>query len=68
VTGWHVVPRNDLIEHELTPDCVCIPRADPMMPIYVHHSLDGREQHESTEHLVQLLHDAEFRRTIEEES
>lgn len=50
----HVHPVNDLIEHELVGDgCPCGPRieavkrADGSMGwLYVHHSLDGREQHE----------------------
>ena len=52
----HVVPVDDLIEHPLNADCVCIPRCEPLERedgtigwLYVHHSLDGREsQHTDT--------------------
>jgi hypothetical protein len=46
----HVVPLNDVILHRTVRDqCVCGPRreGDNRHPIYVHHSLDGREVHES---------------------
>lgn len=51
---WHVVPADDLIEHELKTECVCIPepelisdRADGGSAwLYVHASLDGRESRE----------------------
>ncbi len=47
----HVVPRNDLIEHDTSSDdsCVCAPRREFMNTddvtgwLVVHHSLDGRE-------------------------
>lgn len=46
----HVVPINDLVEHELTDYCSCGPRTKPVPRddgsigwIHVHHSLDGRE-------------------------
>lgn len=49
----HVVPRADLIDHPLTPDCTCGPTCEPVPRddgtygwLYTHHSLDGREQHE----------------------
>lgn len=50
----HVVPTQDLVSHDtLTPHCVCIPHLEhvpnPGQPdgwVAVHHSLDGREQHE----------------------
>lgn len=43
-----VMPRDDLIEHEQGPGCVCGPSPlyDYGRWIYVHHSLDGRELHE----------------------
>lgn len=48
-----VVPRDDLIEHELNEDCVCGPDVcyfedgEPLkIPVDVHHSLDGREMGE----------------------
>lgn len=51
----HVYPGNDLIEHdtETDGDCPCGPTVEPVVRddgsigwIYIHHSLDGREQHE----------------------
>lgn len=45
----HVLPVNDLIEHERNDECVCGPRVEPVerngVPgeLIVHHSLDGRE-------------------------
>jgi hypothetical protein len=49
----HVHPVDDLAEHELTDDCWCgpeqrlVPRADGSDGwLVIHHSLDGREQHE----------------------
>ena len=49
--AWHVIPVNDIIEHEDTGDeCPCGPRVDPVRRedgsvgwVIVHHSLDGRE-------------------------
>jgi hypothetical protein len=50
----HVIPRDDLIEHESDSDCVCEPECEPVDRddgsigwLYIHHSLDGREQHET---------------------
>lgn len=49
----HVLPVGDLIEHACTDDCLCGPTAGPVQRddgsygwLVVHHSLDGREQHE----------------------
>jgi hypothetical protein len=49
----HIHPCDDLIEHELTDDCVCGPRIEPIEREdgslawnVVHHSLDGRELRE----------------------
>lgn len=44
----HVVPRGDLIEHQADDDCACGPTSKPVEGgfVTVHHSLDGREQHE----------------------
>lgn len=49
----HVVPVDDVVDHHAGPDCVCGPRVEPVGRddgtfgwLYVHHSLDGREQHE----------------------
>ncbi len=48
----HIRPRNDLIWHELTDDCVCGPEAlqpsddecGPVRWLYLHNALDGRER------------------------
>jgi hypothetical protein len=40
----HIVPLNDLEEHELTPDCPCQPAFDRGENIFVHNSFDGRER------------------------
>jgi hypothetical protein len=52
----HVHPLRDLIEHELTDDCPCGPRQQPVTRedgsvgwLVVHSSLDGREKHEEPE-------------------
>ena len=44
--GWHVIPLNDLKEHECSEDCWCGPTLDDESDglVYVHHSLDGRER------------------------
>ena len=46
----HVWPEDDLVEHALTGvGCPCGPRAEEQpngVVLVVHHSLDGREQHE----------------------
>lgn len=46
----HVYPMADVIEHELSGDCVCGPEAQPVTRedgsigwVIVHASLDGRE-------------------------
>lgn len=54
MSGWHVIPVDDLIEHDTDGgDCVCGPDVlyvDPETgetfddgPLVVHSSLDGRE-------------------------
>lgn len=46
----HVVPEDDLREHDVSPRCWCRPRqdiADP--PVWVHNSMDGREAYENGE-------------------
>jgi hypothetical protein len=50
----HVVPINDLIDHDLIDACICGPAIQPVKRedgtvgrLTVHHSLDGREQHEA---------------------
>lgn len=53
---FHVVPLNDLIQHDTSDeaDCVCGPETEPVERddgslgwLVTHHSLDGREQHEA---------------------
>lgn len=54
MTALHVLPLNDLIEHDSStgnPDCACGPRVEPVKAgdgsmgwVIVHHSLDGREK------------------------
>ena len=46
----HIVPLNDLVEHDTEADCVCVPEQRPVTRedgsvgwLVVHHSLDGRE-------------------------
>lgn len=51
---WHVLPVDDLIEHEdVGTECVCNPRLEAVPredgtvgALVVHHSLDGRENRE----------------------
>lgn len=50
----HIVPLNDLVEHDTEGDCVCVPEARPVTRedgsvgwMVVHHSLDGREASET---------------------
>lgn len=41
---YHVVPINDLKEHDLSSDCWCRPGTDgDYENIYIHNSMDGRE-------------------------
>lgn len=49
----HIRPIGDLTDHPLVGDCVCGPRTEAVFRpdgsngwMHVHHSLDGREQHE----------------------
>lgn len=53
----HVVPVDDLVEHDTSIDaaCVCVPTDTPVEQedgtirwLAVHHSLDGRELSEAT--------------------
>jgi hypothetical protein len=46
----HVMPRGDLLDHDESEDCVCMPSVEPVAQddgsidwVVVHHSLDGRE-------------------------
>lgn len=46
----HVIPIGDLREHESNIRCFCKPTEDEEQPgVWIHHSLDGREQYESGE-------------------
>ncbi len=43
---WHVVPVDDLREHEASVDCWCQPELlddDYIDSVYLHTSMDGRE-------------------------
>lgn len=47
----HVLPLNDLIDHETSEDCVCGPEVELVSAVddgwlISHHSLDGREERE----------------------
>lgn len=42
----HVVPLNDLREHEAIKDCWCKPTEDAVDDVWVHHSMDKREEFE----------------------
>jgi hypothetical protein len=49
----HVIPLGDLMEHEVSEECACVPRARIVALadgsdgwLLVHHSLDGREASE----------------------
>ena len=46
--GFHVLPINDLREHEENGNCWCIPRIEyeEFIPIYIHNSMDRREEYE----------------------
>lgn len=47
---YHVVPVNDLKEHELSVDCWCNPKRDEEEPeVIVHYAMDGRENYETGE-------------------
>jgi len=42
--GWHVVPMDDLRDHESSRHCWCKPTQDEEEPtVWVHHSMDQRE-------------------------
>lgn len=47
--GWHVVPLNDLREHDLNGSCWCKPADDE--GVWIHHSMDGREAFETGERM-----------------
>lgn len=51
---FHVVPINDLIDHDTstdTPNCICRPNTEFVEGkeryLIIHHSLDDREKHET---------------------
>lgn len=58
MSGVHVLPVRDVIEHQESQDCICGPRVEwidqdtglayPNGPVVVHHSLDGREAKEQS--------------------
>jgi len=45
----HIVPIDDLYEHELHPSCWCDPQLDPVKFIATHNSADDREAFERGE-------------------
>jgi hypothetical protein len=48
----HTMPVNDLREHVSRPDCWCKPTQDDEEPrLWVHHSMDRREEYETTRRL-----------------
>lgn len=47
--GLHVMPLNDLREHELNRSCWCRPTYDEEDNLIIHNSLDCREQFERHE-------------------
>lgn len=56
MTTIHTLPRNDLIEHDRSADCVCGPETVPIKREdgtvawqVIHSTLDGRE-HEESDH------------------
>ena len=46
---WHVMPVNDLREHDDSKNCWCNPLYDQEDNIYIHNSMDNREKYESGE-------------------
>lgn len=50
----HVLPLNDLRDHDETADCWCKPRRDEDEPrVVIHNSLDQRELHETGKRAIQ---------------
>jgi hypothetical protein len=44
----HVLPLNDLREHEARKTCWCQPTQDEEEPlVWIHHSMDKREEYEN---------------------
>ena len=48
----HVVPLNDLREHEASKDCWCKPTEDAVDDVWVHHSMDKREEYKEGRNLT----------------
>lgn len=47
---WHILPINDLREHEERSDCWCKPTEDETEPdLWIHHAMDQRELYETGE-------------------
>jgi len=46
---FHLIPLEDLREHEATMQCWCVPEEDNDDPIVIHNSADGRELFERGE-------------------
>jgi hypothetical protein len=44
MTDLHIIPVHDLRDHIESADCWCRPELDE--DLFVHHSMDGREQYE----------------------
>lgn len=51
--SWHIVPKDDIREHDISSLCWCNPimKDDEHDPIWLHNSLDGRENYEDKEQL-----------------
>lgn len=47
----HIMPVDDLREHEMAPACWCHPTKDDESGAWVHHSMDQRELYETMERL-----------------
>jgi len=49
----HVIPINDLREHDATKECWCKPAEDEECAgVWIHNSMDGREKFETKERLL----------------
>ena len=49
----HVIPINDLREHDATQECWCKPIEDSECDaVWIHNSMDGREKFETGERLL----------------
>lgn len=46
-TSWHVMPMDDLREHQSDGPCWCCPVEADIADVMVHNSLDGREGFEA---------------------